>query len=74
MSTGEYIDELLDEIISLKMQRDFYETENEHLLKLIFSSIESPSYLNPWGIFKFLESVYPNRWQKKMESFNASRD
>ena len=67
MTTGEYIDTLLCEIDSLKRERDLYESEGENILKIIFDSIESPSYINPWGVFKYLKAVYPNRYNKKME-------
>lgn len=70
MTTGEYIDALLDEIESLKRERDLYMNEGGNLLKMVFEGIETPSYINPWGIFKYLQAVYPNRFKKKMESFD----
>ena len=42
MTTGEYIDTLLEEIETLKDERDLYQSECEHLLKVLFSAIESP--------------------------------
>lgn len=74
MTTGEYIDTLLDEIQTLKSERDLYENECEHLLKIIFDAIETPSYINPWGVFKYLKVLYPNRFEKKMESLDAQDD
>lgn len=71
MTTGEYIDTLLDEIQTLKTERDLYQSECEHLLKIIFDGIETPSYINPWGVFKYLKAVYPNRYARKMEKFDA---
>ena len=74
MTTGEYIDSLLEEIDTLKSERDLYESECEHILKVIFTAIETPSYINPWGVFNYLKAVYPNRYRRKMESFNAQDD
>lgn len=71
MSTGEYIDTLLEEIETLKQERDLYASESEHLLKIIFDGIETPSYINPWGVFRYLKAVYPNRYERKMEKFDA---
>ena len=70
MSTGEYIDTLLDEIESLKRERDLYETEGATLLRIVFDALETPSYINPWGIFKYLKATYPNRYSKLFKSFN----
>lgn len=72
MSTGEYIDTLLAEIDRLKTERDLYENEAENLLKVTVEAIESPSYINPWGVFKYLKAVYPNRYKRKMDSFNEA--
>lgn len=72
MTTGEYIDTLLCEIDSLKRERDLYESEGANILKIIFDSIESPSYINPWGVFKYLKAVYPNRYNKKMEQYEQA--
>ena len=74
MTTGEYIDTLLEEIESLKKERDLYESEAERLLKIVFDAIESPSYINPWGVFKYLKAVFPHRYKKKMESYEAQGD
>ena len=71
MTTGEYIDALLDEIQTLKSERNLYESESEHLLKIIFDGIETPSYINPWGVFRYLKAVYPHRYARKMEKFDA---
>lgn len=71
MSTGEYIDTLLDEIEALKRERDLYENECATILKIIFEAIDSPSYINPWGIFNYLKAVYPHRYRKTMETFNV---
>jgi len=71
MTTGEYIDTLLEEIEALKKERDLYESEAERLLKIVFDAIESPSYINPWGVFKYLKAVFPNRYKKKMEQYEA---
>ena len=70
MTTGEYIDTLLDEIETLKRERDLYETEGATLLRIVFDAIETPSYINPWGIFKYLKATYPNRYAKLFKSFN----
>ena len=80
MSTGEYIDSLLEEYIdslleeieTLKRERDLYEHECSSILKIIFEGIESPSYINPWGVFKYLKAIYPNRYNRKMETFNVA--
>ena len=72
MSTGEYIDSLLDEIVALKSERDLYENECEHLLKIVFDAIETPSYINPWGVFKYLKAVYPNRYKRKMNEYEEA--
>lgn len=72
MTTGEYIDTLLDEIQTLKRERDLYESECEHLLKIIFDGIETPSYINPWGVFRYLKAVYPHRYARKMEKFDEA--
>lgn len=69
MTTGEYIDTLLEEIDSLKRERDLYEREAETLLKVVFDAIETPSYINPWGIFKYLKAIFPHRYKNKMTSF-----
>lgn len=74
MSTGEYIDSLLDEIEELKRERDLYMNEGGNLLKVVFDAIETPSYINPWGVFKYLKALYPNRFKKKMESLDAQDD
>lgn len=74
MSTGEYIDSLLDEIEELKRERDLYMNEGGNLLKIVFDSIETQSYINPWGVFKYLKALYPNRFKKKMESLDAYDD
>ena len=74
MTTGEYIDTLLNEIDTLKRERDLYESEGATILKVVFEGIESPSYINPWGVFKYLEAVYPNRYKKKMETFNVENE
>ena len=71
MTTGEYIDTLLDEIQTLKSERDLYESECEHLLKIIFDGIETPSYINPWGVFNYLKAIYPNRYKRKMDSLEG---
>lgn len=71
MSTGEYIDTLLEEIETLKQERDLYASESEHLLKIIFDGIETPSYINPWGVFRYLKAVYPHRYARKMEKFDV---
>ena len=71
MTTGEYIDTLLGEIETLKAERNLYECEAEHLLKVIFDGIETPSYINPWGVFRYLKAVYPHRYARKMERFDA---
>lgn len=71
MTTGEYIDSLLEEIDTLRHERDLYEKECETTLKLLFDAIETPSYINPWGIFNYLKAVFPNRYRRKMESFNV---
>lgn len=71
MTTGEYIDTLLDEIQTIKSERDLYESECEHLLKIIFDGIETPSYINPWGVFRYLKAVYPHRYARKMEKFDV---
>ena len=42
MTTGEYIDTLLEEIDTLKDERDLYQSECEHILKVIFTAIETP--------------------------------
>ena len=47
MTTGEYIDTLLEEIETLKDEPDLYQSECEHILKVIFTAIETPSYINP---------------------------
>lgn len=72
MSTGEYIDYLLEEIETLKRERDLFENEGANILKVVTEAIESPSYINPWGIFNYLKAVYPNRYRKKMETFNVA--
>jgi hypothetical protein len=69
MTTGEYIDTLLCEIDSLRRERDLYESEGATLLKVVFDAIETPSYVNPWGIFNYLKAVYPNRYKRKMDSY-----
>ena len=74
MSTGEYIDSLLEEIESLKRERDLFESEGASMLKVVTEAIESPSYINPWGIFNYLKAVYPNRYRKKMETFNVANE
>lgn len=74
MSTGEYIDSLLDEIEELKRERDLYMNEGGSLLKIVFDAIETQSYINPWGVFKYLKALYPNRFKKKMESLDAYDD
>ncbi len=74
MTTGEYIDTLLEEIDSLKKERDLYESEAERLLKIVFDAIESPSHINPWGVFKYLKAVFPHRFARKMEKFDAQGD
>ena len=74
MTTGEYIDTLLEEIDTLKDERDLYQNECEHLLKVLFTAIESPSYINPWGVFNYLNAIYPNRYRRKMESVDAQDD
>lgn len=74
MSTGEYIDTLLNEIETLRRERDLYESEGATILKVIFDAIDSPSYINPWGVFKYLKAVYPNRYNRKMDSFNEETD
>lgn len=74
MTTGEYIDSLLEELDSVKKERDLYENEAERLLKIVFEAIESPSYINPWGIFKYLKAVFPHRYKKKMESYETQGD
>lgn len=66
MTHGEYIDTLLEELDAMKSERDLYEAEAEKLLKIIFSAIESPTYINPWGILEYVKAVYPNRYNKKM--------
>lgn len=71
MSTGEYIDTLLNEIERLRNERDLYENESMHLLEIIFDGIESPSYINPWGVFKYLKAIYPNKYKNKMLEFEA---
>ena len=71
MTTGEYIDTLLDEIQTLKSERDLYESECEHLLKIIIDGIETPSYINPWGVFNYLKAIYPNRYKRKMDSLEG---
>lgn len=71
MTTGEYIDTLLEEIEALKKERDLYESEAERLLEIVFDAIESPSYINPWGVFKYLKAVFPHRYKKKMEQYEA---
>ena len=71
MTTGEYIDTLLDEIEALKQERDLYSNECATILKVVFDAIESPSYVNPWGIFNYLKAIYPNRFTTKMESYEA---
>ena len=50
------------------------EHERDQLLDLIFNSIETPTYINPFKVYGYLEAVYPNRFRKKMESFNESGD
>ena len=72
MSTGEYIDELLVEIDTLRRERDLYEHECSSLLKMIFDAIESPSYINPWGVFRYLKAIYPHRYAKKMQSYGEA--
>ena len=72
MSTGEYIDTLLEEIETLKRERDLFENEGANILKVVTEAIESPSYINPWGIFNYLKAVYPNRYRRKMETFNVA--
>ena len=74
MTTGEYIDSLLEELDSVKKERDLYENEAERLLKIVFEAIESPSYINPWGIFKYLKAVFPHRYKNKMETYEAQGD
>lgn len=71
MTTGEYIDTLLDEIQTIKTERNLYQNECEHLLKIIFDGIETPSYINPWGVFRYLKAVYPHRYARKMEKFDV---
>lgn len=71
MTHGEYIDTLLEEIESLRHERDLYEREAETLLKVVFDAIESPSYINPWGVFKYLKAVFPHRYQNKMSEYEA---
>ena len=71
MSTGEYIDTLLEEIETLKHERDLFESEGATLLKVVTDAIESPSYINPWGVFNYLKAIYPNRYKRKMETFNV---
>ena len=72
MSTGEYIDSLLEEIETLIRERDLYEHEASTLVKIIFDAIETPSYINPWGIFKFLKAVYPHRFANKMSELDEA--
>lgn len=71
MTTGEYIDSLLYEIETLRQERDLYENEAARLLKVVFEAIESPSYVNPWGVFEYLKAIYPNKFKAKMEKFDA---
>ena len=74
MTTGEYIDTLLEEIESLKRERDLYESEAERLLKIVFDAIESPSYINPWGVFKYLKAIYPHRFKNKIGQYETQGD
>ena len=71
MTTGEYIDSLLDEIETLKRERDLYENECSTILKIVFDAIETPSYINPWGVFNYLKAIYPNRYKRKMDSLEG---
>lgn len=74
MTIGEYIDSLLEENDTLKNERDLYQNECEHILKVTFTAIELLSYINLWGVFNYLEAIYPNRYKRKMDSFNAQDD
>lgn len=49
-------------------------TELKTVLDLVFDSIETESYINPFGIMSYLKAVYPNRWEKKMRKLYAQDD
>ena len=60
----------MDDYISLCEENAVLEHELNTLLSIIFDSIETESYMNPFGIYSYLKAVYPHRWEKKF----AQRD
>lgn len=56
------------------MENEILERELEIILALLFSSIKTETYIEPFGIMAYLKAVYPNRWEKKMKEIYAQND
>ena len=64
----------MDEYIELCEQLAITEHERDTLLDILFDSIETESYINPFGIFSYLKAVYPDRFKNRMGKLYAQRD
>lgn len=57
----------MEDYIALIQENAILEKELEQILAILFNSVETDSYISPFGIFAYLKAVYPDRWKKKME-------
>ena len=57
-----------------RLESALLESELEKILAILFDSIKTENYIDPFGIMAYLRAIYPNRWHKKMEEIYAQND
>lgn len=62
------------EYMSAVRENAILESELKRILDLLFDSIETESYINPHGLMSYLKAVYPNRWNKRINTLYAQDD
>lgn len=66
--------DFVEEYVAMERENAILSTELKNVLNLLFDSIETESYINPFGIMSYLKSIYPTRWENKMRKLYAQDD
>lgn len=64
----------VEEYVAKERENAILSTEIKNILNLLFDSIETESYINPFGIMSYLKAIYPTRWENKMRKLYAQND
>lgn len=66
--------DFVEEYVATERENAILSTELKNVLDLLFDSIETESYINPFGIMSYLKAIYPTRWENKMRKLYAQND